>query len=85
MPRLKLFRVLAIGQLPVFYFSPARFFSTVEFPNVFKPANPARAGEIPPFIIKEELRGLKRFFLTDSFFSDPGNQSQTNKERILPC
>ena len=84
MPRLKLFRVLAFGQPPVFYFSPARFFSTIEFANICKPANPARAGEIPPFI-KEELRGLKRSFLTDSFFSDPGNQSQTNKERILPC
>ncbi len=83
MPRLKLFRVLAIGQPPIFYFFPARFFPTIEFPSACKPAN---NGNHPSLLfIKEEVRGLKRFFLTDSFSSDPGNQSQTNKERILPC
>jgi len=83
MPRLKFFRVLATGQLPIFYFFLAKFFSTIEFPSAWKPAN---QGNLPgSSCTKGGSGGFKGFLLTSSSFSNPKVQGQITKERILPC
>ena len=83
MPRLKFFRVLATGQLPVSYFFLAKFFSTIEFSSAWKPAKqrnlPGSSGT------KGGSGGFQGFLLTSSSFSHPEVQGQITKERILPC
>lgn len=83
MPRLKFFRVLATGQLPIFYFFLAKFFPAIEFSSARKSA---KQENLPGFsCTKGGLGGFKGFLLTSSSFSNPEVQGQITKERILPC
>jgi len=81
MPRRMLFKIFTMGASPDF------FFFSPKLPRERKPARLARAREITCQLsfLKEEWEGFNISFLTDSFFSSPGNESQNNKERILPC
>ena len=83
MPRLKFFRVLATGQLPIFYFFLAKILSTIEFSSAWKPAIQGNLSGSSS--TKGGSGGFKGFLLTSSSFSNPEVQGKTTKERILPC